>query len=211
MSKKSSSPEEQRLFREFLRELRADDLRELREERIVQVSGRIGWDAYREISCEIESLAISGDGRILLQINSLGGAFAPCWGLVNIIDAVSQSIEVWTLVDGIAYSGAALLAMAGTKGRRYAFERASLMLHKLRGDLRGMFDDLNVEWKQIKTLQKELERFIAKRSRLSITATRVELQRDRFFSAAEAVKVGIVDEIVNDFSLLWIDWTESRT
>jgi ATP-dependent Clp protease protease subunit len=138
----------------------------------------------------------SSTQEITLYINSPGGTVSD--GLLTIYDTLQViKAPVRTICIGEAYSGAAVILAAGTKGRRLAYPNAKIMIHPIQvGELSGSQPEIEKEAKRIKKLNSSLIELIARHSGQSLKKVRKDCQTDKFMSADEALEYGLIDEIV---------------
>jgi ATP-dependent Clp protease protease subunit len=105
---------------------------------------------------------------------------------------------VATFCIGRAQSGAALILAAGTKGRRHALPHAKVMLHQPWGGVTGQAADIKIQAEEILKAKKVINEIIAKHSGQPIEKIQEETERDRYLSADEALKYGLIDEVLHE-------------
>ena len=96
----------------------------------------------------------------------------------------------------IAYG--AVLLTAGHKGKRYILPHAKVMIHQPYGGVSGQAEDIRIQAEQIIKAKAELIRIIANHTGQSIENIRRDSERDKYFTAEEAVKYGIIDEVLSE-------------
>jgi ATP-dependent Clp protease protease subunit len=127
-----------------------------------------------------------------MWINSPGGdvnAFFAIYDVMNIIKA-----EVHTYCIGQASSAGASLLSSGTK--RYCTQNASIMIHHLSSGVGGTAVEIEIETKEIKRVNKKLTEILARNTGQSIAKVNRDCKNDKYMTAEEALKYGIVDEIL---------------
>jgi len=102
---------------------------------------------------------------------------------------------VSTICVGQAASMAALLLLAGTKGRRFALPHSRILIHQPLGGVQGQATDIDIQAKEIMRMRDRLNEIIETHTGRSIDQIRKDTDRDFFMSAAEAKEYGIVDEV----------------
>lgn len=135
--------------------------------------------------------------EITLYINSGGGDVIS--GLITIYDTM-QAIPnpITTVCIGEAYSSAAVLLMSGTRGKRLAYPNARIMIHGIQVEMNGFSqDDLEKELKRNKKLNDWLLETIARHTGQTLRKIRKDCKEDKFFTASEAIKYGIIDSIID--------------
>jgi ATP-dependent Clp protease protease subunit len=104
--------------------------------------------------------------------------------------------DVSTIVMGQAASAAAVLLLAGTKGKRYALPHSRVLLHQPHGGAQGQAVDIEIQAKEILRYRKLLDELIAKHTGQSIEKVGKDTDRDYILTAEEAVAYGVVDEVI---------------
>lgn len=134
--------------------------------------------------------------EITLYINSNGGSVPD--GLLTIYDTL-QFIKapIKTVCIGQAYSSAAIILTAGSKGRRYAYPNSKIMIHSLQiEDMSGTEREIQEEAKRIRKENHVLNNIISKHTGQSIKKVQRDCEKDKYFTPAEAIKYGLIDYIV---------------
>jgi len=131
---------------------------------------------------------------INFYINSPGGAVDDTLALYDTMRFLSSPVSTYCL--GRAYSGAAVLLTAGAKGKRYILPHAKVMIHQPYGGVTGQAEDIRIQAEQIIKAKAELNRIIATHTGQSIENIHRDSERDKYFTAEEAVKYGLVDEVL---------------
>ena len=132
---------------------------------------------------------------IKIFINSSGGAISS--GLA-IYDAMSYAkSDISTICVGQAASMGAVLLCAGTKGKRYAWENARVMIHQplIAGNMYGPASDIQIQAEEMLRIRQRLNEIIAKHTGKPIKEIEADTDRDLFMSADDAKKYGLIDKI----------------
>lgn len=134
--------------------------------------------------------------EITIYINSQGGDAQN--GLMTIYDAMQFiTSPIKTICIGEAYSTAAVLLAAGTKGLRFAAPHAKIMIHSLQlGNLSGTQQEIEDETKQCKKLNDTVMKIIANHTGQHIKKVKRDCLKDKYFTAEEAIKYGLIDGIM---------------
>ena len=134
------------------------------------------------------------DKDIQIYINSPGGSVYAGLGIYDTMQFINP--EVATICTGIAASMGAILLGAGTKGKRASLRFSRTMIHQSSGGSVGNIQDARIdfqEWEKINTTLFELlGKYCGKTTKQVIK----DASRDNWLSSDEALKYGIVDEIV---------------
>ena len=105
-------------------------------------------------------------------------------------------VDIKTVNTGMAASMGSVLLGAGTKGKRSSLRHSTTMLHQSSGGFSGNIQDAEVDWKEWQKINDEL--FVLLGSYCGKTAKQVkdDATRDFWLNAKEAIKYGIIDEII---------------
>lgn len=104
--------------------------------------------------------------------------------------------EVVTVNLGLAASMASFLLTAGARGRRYALPHSRVMIHQPMGGAQGQAEDIRVEASQIMRIRNNIVKMYSMMTGQTVDQVTKDLDRDNFMSAEEALKYGLIDEIV---------------
>ena len=131
---------------------------------------------------------------IFMYINSPGGVITS--GL-SILDTMNYlKCDVSTVCFGQAASMGAVLLSCGAKGKRFALPNSRVMIHQPLGVARGQATDIEIQAKEILTLKEKLNKILAEKTNQSLKKIASDTERDYFMNAEEAVKYGLVDEVL---------------
>ena len=134
---------------------------------------------------------------ISLYINSPGGSISSGLAIYDTMQYIRPDVS--TIVMGQAASAAAVLLAAGTKDKRMALPNARILLHQpaTEGGY-GQSSDLEIQAREILRMRSSMERIIAIHSGRSEEQVARDVERDKFFSAAEAKEYGLVDDVLTN-------------
>jgi ATP-dependent Clp protease protease subunit len=134
------------------------------------------------------------DKPINLYINSPGGEIYPGLAIYDTMQMIDSPIS--TIAVGWTASFGTLLLAAGTKGRRYALPHATIHMHPAGGGARGYAPDVEIQYKELKRMQDMLHDLLALHTGQPREKVADDFERDRFFSAPQAVEYGLIDEVL---------------
>jgi ATP-dependent Clp protease, protease subunit len=175
------------------REMTIDEL--LLENRVVFMIGEINQGSAARVMMQMLYLENQGRGKdINLYINSPGGAVDDTLALYDTMKFMSSPVNTYCL--GRAYSGGSVLLAAGAKGKRFILPHAKVMIHQPYGGITGQAEDIRIQAEQIGKMKAELNRILADCTGKSIDQIQRDSERDKFFSAEEAVAYGLADEVL---------------
>jgi ATP-dependent Clp protease protease subunit len=104
--------------------------------------------------------------------------------------------DVATLCVGQAASMGSLLLAGGAKGKRFALPNARIMVHQPSGGFQGQATDIEIHAQEILKIRQRLNEIYAGHTGQSVDQIGEALERDRFYTADEAQKFGLIDEVV---------------
>ncbi len=132
---------------------------------------------------------------IELYVNSPGGSVSAGMAIYDTMRILSCDIKTYCL--GQAASMGAVLLAAGTKGKRFILPNARVMIHQPLGGMEGSASDINIHAQEILRIKSNLNRILAEHTGKPLKRIETDTERDFFMSAKEAVKYGIVDEVLS--------------
>ena len=105
--------------------------------------------------------------------------------------------DVSTLCIGQAASMGAVLLAGGAKGKRQALPNSRVMIHQVLGGFQGQASDIEIHTKEILSIKAKLNAILAKHSGQKVDKVAKDSDRDNFMSPDEAVKYGLIDNVVD--------------
>jgi len=168
----------------------------LLRERIIFLGTSVGDDVASSIVAQLLFLeAEDTDKDITFYINSPGGSVTAGLAIYDTMQYVKCDIA--TLCMGQAASMGALLLAAGTKGKRYSLPNSRIMIHQPMGGYQGQASEIDIHAKEILRMREDLNKILAKHTGHTIKKIMKDTDRDNFMSSKEALKYGILDEVLN--------------
>jgi len=134
------------------------------------------------------------DKDIKFYINSPGGSVTSGMAIYDTMQYVKSSVS--TICVGMAASMAATLLAAGAKGKRFALPNSEVMIHQVMGGTEGQASDIKIRAEHILKVRDRMNKILAFHTGQKITQVEKDTDRDRFMSAEEAKKYGIIDKII---------------
>jgi ATP-dependent Clp protease protease subunit len=135
------------------------------------------------------------DKDIFMYVNSPGGLVTAGLAMYDTMQFIKCDIS--TLVIGQACSAGSLLAMAGTKGKRYALKNSRIMIHQPSGGYSGQATDILIHAEEITKIKKRLNQMYADHTGQPIERINDAMERDKFMSPEEALEFGLIDKIIS--------------
>jgi ATP-dependent Clp protease protease subunit len=97
---------------------------------------------------------------------------------------------------GQASSAAAVLLAAGAPGRRSVLQHAKVLLHQPSSQARGTLPDLAIQAKEVARVRAEMDEILSRHTGHPLAKIRNDTDRNKTFTAAEAVAYGLADEVI---------------
>jgi ATP-dependent Clp protease protease subunit len=135
------------------------------------------------------------DKDIRLYINSPGGSVTAGLAIYDTMQYVRAPVS--TICMGQAASMAAVLLLAGAKGKRFSLPNSRVLLHQPSGGLEGQATDIDIRAREILQLRAKLDGIISHHTGQTPERVHRDLQRDYILAAEDARAYGIIDEIVS--------------
>ena len=168
----------------------------LLKERIIFLDKEINSETASDIVSKLLYLDSEGDEDIKLYINSPGGEISSGFMIYDTINLIKSDVQ--TISVGTSASMAAIILLAGTKGKRKILPNSKVMLHDLSGEAKGKFKDVLTEVKEMNKLHNKLFDIIVEKTNLTKEQIEDNLKNDFWLNSDEALKYGIVDKIVTN-------------
>jgi ATP-dependent Clp protease protease subunit len=136
------------------------------------------------------------ENEIAVYINSPGGSYTSLMAIYDTMTFVKAPIS--TFCVGQAASTAAVLLAGGDKGRRFVLEHARVLLGQpASGGRKGTAADLSLQAKEMVRIRSQVEEVLSRHTGHDIATLRADMDRDKVFTAAEAVAYGLADEVLS--------------
>ena len=173
-----------------------DIFQRLLDDRIIFLNDEIDNDISNIIKAQLLYLDSESDEDISIYIDSPGGSVYSGLGLLDVMDYINSDIV--TVNTGLAASMAAVVLCSGTKGKRKSLKRSRTMIHQPLGygGWVQQASDMEIEAKEVNHLKKELYEIISDKTGQPYDKVYKDGDRDYWMGAKEALKYGMIDEIV---------------
>ncbi len=130
---------------------------------------------------------------IYLYINSPGGSVDSGMAIFDTMQWISN--DVATVAMGLAASMGQFLLSAGTPGKRFALPHSRIMMHQPSGGLGGTASDIRIQAEQSLHIKKTMAGLIAEHTGQSVEQIGIDSDRDRWFTAEQALEYGFIDHV----------------
>lgn len=166
----------------------------LQRERIIWLGSEVRDDVANEICAKILLLAAEDPEKdIYLYINSPGGSITAGMAIYDTMQYVPNDIV--TVGVGMCASMGQFLLSSGTKGKRYATPNTRVLLHQPHGGFGGTASDVQTQAELIMSMKRQLASLTAAQTGKTVEQIESDGDRDRWFTAAEALEYGFIDHI----------------
>ncbi|MER5875217.1 MULTISPECIES: ClpP family protease [unclassified Streptomyces] len=169
----------------------------LLSERIIFLGTEIDDGVANVVIAQLLHLeSASPESEIAIYINSPGGSFTSLMAIYDTMTFVQAPIS--TFCVGQAASTAAVLLAGGDPGRRFVLEHARVLLGQpASGGRQGTVSDLSLQAKEMLRIRSQVEEVLARHTHHDPATLRADMDRDKFFTAHEAVEYGLADEVLS--------------
>jgi ATP-dependent Clp protease protease subunit len=178
------------------REERAMDIySRLLKDRIIFLQGPIDDNVANLIIAQMLFLQFDDPkADINLYVNSPGGSVTAGLGIYDTMQFITCPVATYCI--GQAASMGAVLLAAGAKGKRYALPHARVMIHQPMAGSEGTATEILIHTKEFRRLKQALNEILKRHTGQGLEQIEKDTDRDKFLSADEAVKYGLVDRVL---------------
>ena len=164
-------------------------------DRIIFLGTQIDDYTANVIQAQLLYLDTSDPGKdVSIYINSPGGSVYAGLGIYDTMQYIQSDVS--TICTGMAASMAAVLLVAGEKGKRFALKHSRVMIHQPMGGIQGQASDIEITSREIIKLKKELYTIISDHSGQPYDKVYADSDRDYWMTSAEAVEYGMIDRVL---------------
>ncbi len=168
----------------------------LLKERVIFLTGPVeDYGANLIVAQMLYLEAENPDKDIHLYINSPGGSVTAGLSIYDTMQFIKPDVS--TLCIGQAASMGAILLCGGAKGKRQALPNSRVMIHQVLGGFQGQASDIEIHTQEILSIKKKLNEILASHSGQKVDKIAKDSDRDNFMSPEQAVKYGLIDDVVD--------------
>lgn len=131
---------------------------------------------------------------IYLYVNSPGGIITSGMAIYDTMQYVKPAVS--TICIGQAASMGAVLLAGGAKGKRFALPHARVLIHQPLGGVQGQATDIDIQAREILRMREEINAIFTRHTGQDMEKIRQDTERDFYMTADQAMKYGIIDQIV---------------
>ncbi len=167
----------------------------LLKERIIFLSGPIDDNVANLVVAQLLFLVAEDPNKdVNLYINSPGGSVSAGLAIYDTMQYIK--CDVSTICIGQAASMGAFLLAAGEKGKRFALPNADIMIHQPLGGAQGQAEDIKIQAEKILKVRTLINKILSEKTGQTLKRIEKDTDRDFYMSAEEAVKYGLIDEVI---------------
>jgi ATP-dependent Clp protease, protease subunit len=167
------------------------------EERIIFLGVQVDDASANDVMAQLLTLeSMDPDRDIQIYINSPGGSFTALTAIYDTMRFVKPDIQ--TIAMGQAASAAAVILAAGTAGKRLALPNARIIIHQpaMMDGGYAQASDVEIQANEILRMRTWLEETLALHSSRTVEEVRDDIERDKIFTAEQALEYGLVDQVI---------------
>ena len=166
----------------------------LLKDRIIILNGEINDNTANIVVSELLYLDSINHEDICIYINSPGGSITSGMAIYDTMNYIKSDVS--TICIGMAASMAAFLLSSGKKGKRYALPNSEVMIHQPLGGAQGQATEIKIAATRILKLKDKLNKILAENTGKDLKTIENDTERDYFLNSDEALKYGIIDDIL---------------
>ena len=168
----------------------------LLRERIIFLGQPVDDTIANQICAQLLLLSAEDPERdINLYINSPGGSVTAGMAIFDTMQFVTCDVATYAL--GLAASMGQFLLSAGARGKRYALPHTRILMHQPSAGIGGTASDIAIQAEQFKLTKREMAQLISEHTGQPVEQIQADSERDRWFTADEALAYGFVDHVVS--------------
>jgi ATP-dependent Clp protease protease subunit len=169
--------------------------RRMLQQRRVMLTGAIDGPLAERVCAQLLVIeAEQPDEPITLYLHSPGGEVDAGFAIYDTVQALR--CEVATVCVGFAASMAQFLLCGGAPGRRYAYAHSRILMHQPLGSVQGYAVDIAIQAEQFTIMRRLMAELTAQHTGQTVDRILADGERDRWFTPAEALDYGMIDEII---------------
>jgi ATP-dependent Clp protease protease subunit len=168
----------------------------LLQQRIIVLGQQVDAEISNRIAAQMLLLAAEDPTQdISLYINSPGGSVTDGMAIYDTMQFVECDVATYAM--GLAASMGQFLLSAGTRGKRYALPHAQILMHQPSAGVGGTESDIAIQAEQFRRHKRTMAELIAEHTGQPVERIIADSDRDRWFTAQEAMEYGFVDHVVS--------------
>ncbi|MDQ2895161.1 MAG: ATP-dependent Clp protease proteolytic subunit [Actinomycetota bacterium] len=172
----------------------------LLNDRVVFLGGQVDQETADLVVAQLVHLeSDDADKDIHLYINSPGGSVYDGLAIYDTMQFIAPDVQ--TICYGVAMSMGSLLLAGGAPGKRMALPNSRILIHQPSGGFQGQSSDIEIHARETLALRARVDELYAQHTGQEIERVHSDMDRDRYFTSAEAVAYGLVDRVIDQREL----------
>jgi ATP-dependent Clp protease, protease subunit len=167
----------------------------LLNDRVVFLGGQVDEDSANLIVAQLVHLESDDpDKDIQLYINSPGGSIYAGMAIYDTMQFIRPDVQ--TICYGIAMSMGSMLLAGGAQGKRLVLPNSRILIHQPSGGYQGQSSDIEIHAREVLALRARVDEIYGKHTGQELERVHADMERDRYFTGAEAVAYGLADRVI---------------
>jgi ATP-dependent Clp protease protease subunit len=172
----------------------------LLNERIVFIGTAIDDQVANLVVAQLLHLESEDPGKdVSLYINSPGGHVYAGLAIYDTMRFIKPDVQ--TICFGIAMCMGSLLLAGGAPGKRMALPNGRILIHQPSGGFQGQASDIEIHAREALELRARVDEIYAEHTGKPVGQVHDDMDRDRFFTADQAVDYGLIDRVIASHEL----------
>ena len=168
----------------------------LLQQRIIVLGQQVDDEIANRIVAQLLLLsAEDSEADIRLYINSPGGSVNAGMAIYDTMQFIECDVATYAM--GLAASMGQFLLSAGTKGKRFSLPHAQILMHQPSAGVGGTESDIAIQAEQFRRHKRVMAELIAEQTGQTVEKITADADRDRWFTAQEALEYGFIDHVVS--------------
>ena len=168
----------------------------LLQQRIIVLGQQVDDDIANRIAAQMLLLAAEDTAAdIALYINSPGGSVTAGMAIFDTMEFIPCDVATYAM--GLAASMGQFLLSAGQRGKRYALPHCQILMHQPSAGVGGTESDIAIQAELFRRHKQEMAQLISGHTGQPVEKIIADFDRDRWFSAQEALEYGFVDHVIS--------------
>jgi ATP-dependent Clp protease, protease subunit len=168
----------------------------LLRERIIFLGSQVDDATANQLCAQMLLLSAEDPARdINFYINSPGGSVTAGMAIYDTMELIPCDVATWAM--GLAASMGQFLLSAGTRGKRYALPHSRILMHQGSAGIGGTASDIAIQAEQWNLTKREMAELTAQQTGQTVEQIEKDADRDRWFTAQEALDYGFIDHVVS--------------
>ncbi len=182
-----------------MRVTQMDIFSRLMRDRILWVAGVVNDQMSTVVQAQLMYLDSVEKKDITMHIDSPGGSVKSGLSMVDVMNYVKS--DICTVNTGMAASMGSVLLSSGAKGKRSSLLFSKVMTHQVSHGTQGNVQDTRINQLEAEKYNYILFKILGQNCGKTYDEVIEFSRRDRWYNSEEALKFGLIDEVIGDNSM----------